>query len=203
MNQQSPWTPPPQPKPPFTRSQQVWQQQSSLLQPNDSKSAIRDLQRVEELRTGEIVAGLNPAKIQEVAASQVVVVEHYYKMVLNQAQRLFRWALTITGTGLAFLLAGVIALILQQPISVSVSIACTVCGVVLEGIAGFIFILYGRALSQLEGFHKHLDRTQQYLLANAICENLEGDNKQLTQTELFRVIMDTLISVKGLEKKMP
>ncbi len=190
MDQTSSWRPPPTspilPPP-------VWQRQGSSLSVkvrNDLDQVVSEPQAGPETHTQKLVASLDPAKIQEVAASQVVISDMYYKNVLQYAQRLFRWALIAAGAGLIFFLVAVALLVFQQPVNGAlISLAS---GGVIEAIAVLNFFLYGRAFNQLRAFHERLDRTQQYLLANSICENLKGDVKQATQIELIRAMMHSL-----------
>jgi len=140
--------------------------------------------------TGALVASLDPAKIQEVAASQLVIIDGYYKGVLQEAQQLFRWALIAAGGGLVFLLAAVSLFVAQQP--ASISLMSLIGGGMVEGIAVLIFLLYGRAFRELEKFHARLDRTQQYLLANSVCEKLDVQLRQTAQAKLAQAIIDTL-----------
>jgi hypothetical protein len=135
----------------------------------------------------QLVAGLDPAKIQAVAASQVVMSERSYTIVLQHAQRLFRWALVAAGAGVIFFVVAV-ALLLVQP-SVNGAVISLTSGVTLEALAVLNFCLYGRVLNHCRAFDERLDRTQQYLLANSLCENLKGDVKQATQIELIRAMM--------------
>ncbi len=190
MDQTSAWRPPPTspilPPP-------VWQRQGSSLSVkvrNDLDQVVSEPQAGPETHTQKLVASLDPAKIQEVAASQVVISDMYYKNVLQYAQRLFRWALIAAGAGLIFFLVAVALLVFQQPVNGAlISLAS---GGVIEAIAVLNFFLYGRAFNQLRAFHERLDRTQQYLLANSICENLKGDVKQATQIELMRAMIHSL-----------
>ena len=147
--------------------------------------------RTPDPMAGALVASLDPTKIQEVAASQLVIVDGYYKSVLQQAKQLFQWALIAVGVGLVFFLTAVSLLVFGQP--ANVSLISLICGAVIEGIAVLIFLLYGRAIGELEKFHARLDRTQQYLLANSICEKFEEKLRQTAQAELVQVIMDTLV----------
>jgi hypothetical protein len=150
---------------------------------------------------GALVASLDPAKIQEVAASQLVIIDGYYKSVLRHAQQLFRWALIAAGVGLLFFLAAVSPLVFRQP--ANVSIISLICGGVVEGIAALNFLLYGRTLGELEKFHARLDRTQQYLLANSICEKLDEKLRQTAKAELVRAIMETLVPSEKKPKENP
>src|SRR5260370_6040977 len=98
--------PTPQPLPP-----PVWQRQGSSLQfkvRNTLEQVVSDPQAGSETPTQKLVAGLDPAKSQEVAASPVGMSESYYQNALQHAQRLFPWATVAAGTG-ANLLFGAIA----------------------------------------------------------------------------------------------
>ncbi len=187
MDQISSWRPPPAPP---SLPPPIWQRQGSspsVQVQHDLDYGVSEPQARPETHTQKLVAGLDPAKIQEVAATQVVISEMYYKTVLQHAQRLFRWALIAAGAGLFFFLVAV-ALVQQ---SVNGALISLVSGGVLEALAVLNFCLYGRVFNQLRGFHERLDRTQQYLLANSICENLKGDVKQATQIELVRAMMQS------------
>ena len=152
--------------------------------------------------TGALVASLDPSKIQEVAASQLVIIDGYYKSVLQRAQQLFRWAIIAVGVGLMFFLTAVSLLVVREP--ANISLISLMCGAVIVGIAVLIFLLYGRAIGELEKFHARLDRTQQYLLANSICEKLDEKLRQTAQTELIHTIMNTLVaSEKKPKENMP
>jgi hypothetical protein len=187
MDQIPSWRP--QPAPPSLPSP-IWQRQGSALSvkvPHGLDYGVSEPQAGPETHTQKLVAGLDTAKIQEVAATQVVISEMYYKNVLQHAQRLFRWALIAAGAGLIFFLVAVALLIVQQ--SVNGALISLMSGGVLEALAVLNFCLYERVFTQLRGIHERLDRTQQYLLANSICENLQGGVKQATQRELVRVMM--------------
>jgi hypothetical protein len=190
---------------------QVWQRQGSSLSvkalhdvdrgvaphdvdrgvaPHDIDHGMLELQATPQTPTQKLVASLDPAKIQEVAASQVVISEMYYKTSLQHAQRLFRGALISAGVGLIFFLVAVALQVLQKPVNGAlISLAS---GGILAVLAMLNFWLYGRIFNQLRAFHERLDRTQQYMLANSICENLKGDVKQATQIELIRAMMHSL-----------
>lgn len=196
MDQTSSWDQPsswPPPLKPPSLPSQVWQGQGSSLNVkvhDGLDRGVSEPQAGPQTPTQKLFAGLDPAKIQEVAASQVVISEVYYNNVLQHAQRLFRWALIAAGAGLIFFLAAVALLIFQQ--SVNGALISLTSGGALEALAVLNFCLYGRVFNQLRAFDERLDRTHQYLLANSLCENLKGDVKQATQIELIRAMMHTL-----------
>jgi len=63
-----------------------------------------------------------------------------------------------------------------------------ISGALVELIAGINFYLYSRCVSQLADFHVRLDLTQRFLLANSICEGLDGDFKQQARSDLVRAL---------------
>jgi hypothetical protein len=124
--------------------------------------------------------------VQEIAACQIGLLHSYYHTVLEQAKQSFRWALIAAGAGFAFLLAAVGFLLGQA--SVEVAVISTIAGVVVEVISGLNFYLYGQTTKQLAGYHLRLDQTQRFLLANSICEALEGDERQKARANLVKLI---------------
>lgn len=141
------------------------------------------------------VAQADPAKIQQVAASQFALSDSYYRSVLQQAQQSFISALVAAGIGLLFFLGAVCFILLQQ--SANISNISLISGALIEVISAINFYLYGRASSQLATFHIPLVRTQRFLLANSVCENLEGQTKQDTRAELVKLMMTLPIDDSG------
>jgi len=126
------------------------------------------------------------ADVQEIAASQIQLLTAYHTLVLDQARRSFRWALIAAGVGLGFFLAAVGFLVYQQ--LANVAVVSLVSGALVEVISGINFYLYGKTSAQLAEFQNRLDATQRFLLANSICESLQGETKQQARWELIRAI---------------
>lgn len=146
------------------------------------------------------VAEADPSNIQQVAASQLGILGSYYTSVLRQAQQSFIAALVASIIGLIFFIAAVSFLLLQKP--ESVSIISLVSGTLVEVIAGINFYLYGQASRQFSTFHTRLDRTQNFLLANSVCANLQsGEAKEISRAELVRLIATASLAPDFGEKK--
>ncbi len=127
-----------------------------------------------------------PGDIQKIAASQITLLTSYYDAVLRQATMSFRWALGAAIVGLLFFITAIVFLLttsIQEVATVSV-----IGGALVEVISGINFVLYGKTTTQLAYFHQRLDQTQRFLLANSICELLEGEAKQKARSELIAVI---------------
>jgi transcriptional regulator with XRE-family HTH domain len=127
-----------------------------------------------------------PDDIQAIASAQLKILDSYHREVLIQAKNSFRWALISSGAGFLFFLASVVFLLYEQPRNQA--IIPLVSGTVIEVIAGVNFYLYGRATTQLSSFHRKLDQTQRFLLANSMCESLDGEAKQTARAELVKTV---------------
>jgi hypothetical protein len=135
------------------------------------------------------VSEADPADIQAVGASNLCLLESFYKVVRSQAQRSFFWALVAASIGCLFFLSALIVfLAVPNESSLGVSLISLISGALVQVIAGLNFYLFGRAQAQLASFHCYLDRTQRFLLANSICERLTDPERQTARAELVKVI---------------
>jgi hypothetical protein len=129
----------------------------------------------------------DPANVQQIAASQLELLTHFYHLVLAQSRRSFWWAIVGSGIGLVFFIAAV-GFALTTGVALSAAVISGLAGAIVEGVAGIVFWLYGRTTTQLSSFHSRLDVLQRYLLANSICERLDGEDKNKARAELVREI---------------
>lgn len=142
------------------------------------------------------VAKADPNNIQEVAASQLAIINSYYQSGLQQSQRSFNWSLIWGGIGLVFLIAAVSFLLFRQP--TEVAYASGVGGAFMEVFAGTYLYLYKHASDQLAAFRASLESTQRLLLANSMCEKLEGEVEQTTRSELIRLMVNSAVQLTPL-----
>ena len=61
------------------------------------------------------------------------------------------------------------------------------------------FYLYGQATNQLTDFQAPLDRIGRFLIANSICENIEGDAKNVTRAKLVETIANVPVIANNEE----
>ncbi len=134
----------------------------------------------------ERISKAKPSDVQEIAGSQIKLLLSYYQLVLDQAKKSFRWALIAAGIGLAFFILAV-GFILYWNAGNAATIS-VVSGAIVEVISAINFYLYSKTSGHLADFHNRLEATQRYLLANSICESLDGPNKQAARMELVRAI---------------
>lgn len=144
----------------------------------------------------EKTAKANPNNIQEVAASQLAIINSYYQSGLQQSQQSFRWSLIWGGIGFGFLIFAVGVLLFRQP--TEVAFASGIAGALVEVFAGTYLYLYKHASDQLAAFRTSLESTQRLLLANSMCEKLEGEIEQTTRAELIRLMVNSAVNSQGL-----
>lgn len=135
----------------------------------------------------ERLSKADPKDVQEIAASQIQLLTSYYEISLDQARRSFLWALVAAGVGLIFFLAAIGFLLFYQQ-SQGIATASIISGSLIEVISAINFYLYGKTSAQFAEFHTRLGHTQRYLLANSLCESLEGEFKQQARADLVKVI---------------
>jgi hypothetical protein len=137
----------------------------------------------------ERLSQADPSNVQQIAASQIGLLASYHQEVLNQAKKSFFWALIAAGTGLFFFLSALAVVTFPKDNRRSdIAIVSVIGGALIEVISAINFYLYGKTASQMASFQERLDRTQRFLLANSICESLEGDVKQKARSELVQII---------------
>ncbi len=141
-------------------------------------------------RTDQAIDQLSEAKpgeIQKIAAPQIELIREYHLLALKQANQSFRWALIAAAVGVGFFLGAIGFLLTTQP--QGLAIVSVISGAIVEGISGLNFYLYGQATKQLAHYHRQLDQTQRFLLANSVCESLEGESRQKARSDLVSMIV--------------
>jgi hypothetical protein len=107
-------------------------------------------------------------------------------MALAQSRRSFLWALVGSGIGLFFFIAAAaFALTNGNTLTTVISL---LSGAVVEVVAGIVFVLYGKTTSQVSRFHTSLEVLQRYLLANSLCESLDGEERNKARIALIQEI---------------
>ncbi|MBT3323354.1 MAG: toll/interleukin-1 receptor domain-containing protein [Anaerolineae bacterium] len=135
----------------------------------------------------ERIYDAEPSNIQAIAASQIEMLRVYYSEVLDQAQKSFRWAIIAAAIGLFFFLGAVVFTMIQD--LQNIAIVSLISGSLIEVISGINFYLYGKTSGQLADFQVRLDITQRILLANSICETIEGEFKHETRSEIIKKVL--------------
>jgi TRADD-N domain-containing protein len=141
----------------------------------------------------------DPKNVQEVVASQLELMSVYHLLVLDQAKRSFKWALIAAGVGLLFFISAVSFIVYRQQLQ-DAAIISVISGGLIELISAINFYLYWKTAAQMADFQSRLDITQRYLLANSICEGLEGDYRQQRRSELVQEIAKIKLHEQASER---
>jgi hypothetical protein len=132
------------------------------------------------------IAKADPANVQQIAASQLELLAGYHQIALAQSRRSFFWALVGSGLGLSFFIAAAaLAFTLGNAMTAVIPL---LSGAIVEVVAGIVFVLYGKTTSQLSSFHSRLEILQRYLLANSLCESLDGEERNKARAALIQEI---------------
>lgn len=124
--------------------------------------------------------------VQGIASAQLKILANYYNEGLTQAKASFWSAVAVSGIGVLFFLVAVFFVLYRQ--SKDFTLIPLISGAVIEVVAGINFYLYGQATKQLSTFLRNLEQTQRFLLANSICESLEGESQIQSRVELVRTV---------------
>jgi hypothetical protein len=159
------------------------------------KMSVRPLKELQ--RECEEVATTKPGDTHQIASLMQQMSLHYYTDVRSQAQQSFRSALIAAVVGTVFfLLAAWYGMAKNEKAWIGI-----VAGALTQVISAINFYLYGRAARQFATFHVCLERTNRYLLANTLCENLEMPLRDQVRHELIQVVsnapMLTLDATEG------
>jgi hypothetical protein len=122
------------------------------------------------LRTAcEVVAKVEPGNVHQIAALHTSMILDYYRDVRRQAQQSFIAALVAAIVGTLFFLYATWSVTRSENPWTNISL---ISGALIEVISAINFYLYSRAARQFAIFHVCLERTNRFLLANSMSENL-------------------------------
>jgi hypothetical protein len=113
---------------------------------------------------------------------------NYYQDVRHQAQQSFASALAAAVVGVGFFVYAAWQA-MRPGQGDAAAIVPVIAGALVQIISGINFLLYGRAARQFAAFHVCLERTNRFLLANTLCENLNcHERRDAMRSELIRVV---------------
>ncbi len=145
----------------------------------------------------EEISETEPGDIQKIAAIQIRLLDSYYRDVLAQSNTSFRWAIIVTVFSLSALLLTLLFLLTTKSQGIVVLLT-SISTMVSQFIAATQFYLYRQTRDQLAYFSRQLNHTERFLLANSVCESLEGEVRQQPRAELVRLI--ATFDIGGSEK---
>jgi len=136
--------------------------------------------------------------VGEIGAALSNLTEAYYRDVLRQAKWSFTAALAASVVAVFLFFMGLNSA-MHEGKAASLSL---VAGALVEVLAGVNFYLYSRTSRQFSSFHICLERENRFLLVNAICDTLEGEERGAMRRELIEAMLSapmlTIAEVTGV-----
>ena len=132
--------------------------------------------------------------IKETLVLQMEMSKQYHKNVLFRANLSFIFALVFAGIGILLFFSIIIFMVLGLSNNITTTVVSVVAGTLVQVLSGINFYLYNRASGQLQTFHKSLDRLQNYMLANSICQGLDKVDRAHTCAQLSLIIASSSVS---------
>ncbi|HTK06141.1 MAG TPA: hypothetical protein VL485_03150 [Ktedonobacteraceae bacterium] len=126
--------------------------------------------------------------IKETLALQLEMNTQYHKDILFRVNLSFIFALIFAGIGILLFFSIVIFMVFGLSSNITTTVVSVVAGTFVQVLSGVSFYLYNRESDRLQTFHKSLERLQNYMLANSICQGLEGIDKAHTCSRLSLII---------------
>jgi hypothetical protein len=135
----------------------------------------------------EELSRIEPGDVQKIVSKQIQLLGNYNQDALEQARTSFNWAIRSTIFSFVILIGVIVYLVLVQTQNV-VSILAGISSLFAQLLSGTQFYLYRRSQEQVAYFHKALNQTQKFMLANSVCEGLDGEYKQKARSDLVKSI---------------
>ncbi|MET0397927.1 MAG: hypothetical protein ABW277_14030 [Longimicrobiaceae bacterium] len=178
---------------------------STLSDAEVPSSASRPLEALQ--RECEEVGRTAPGDTQKMASLLSQMSLSYYQDVRRQAQQSFGSALVAALIGIGFFVYAA-WLIMEGGYKTGSATLPLIAGALVQIISGINFLLYGRAARQFAAFHICLERTNRFLLANTLCENLAcPTQRDRMRSQLICIVanapMLTLEVIAGESDKVP
>jgi flagellar motor component MotA len=130
------------------------------------------------------ISETDPKDIQQNAANQINLLTKYYENGLSQAKASFNWAITMAIVGFIGYITAIILFI--NNIDKTGALVSTIGASLTQFLAGSLFWIYQKTLTQLNNYNSQMNNIQNYLLANSFIESLEGNAKELARMDLIK-----------------
>ena len=133
------------------------------------------------------ISKAEPGNIQENAAIQIQLLANYHENGLKQARTSFIWAIIISIAGFLSLLIS-IGFLISSSFTNIVAIIAAIGSCISQFISYTLLNIYREAMNLLTYYHRQMNRTQSFLLANSLCEMLNDENKEKSRMDLIKDI---------------
>ncbi len=139
-----------------------------------------------------------PDNVQETARLMQKMIVSYYQDVRRQALLAFFAAFVLEVVAVAFF---VYAAYMTMGGTIQTAALSAISGFLIQLMTAVVFYLYSQSARQFAGFHICLERTNRYLLANALVEHLPDAERATKRAELISVVLNApTLTLSMIEK---
>lgn len=137
----------------------------------------------------QALANTSSGDTHEIGSLLFHMILNYYQDVREQAQQSFFCALGAAIVGTVFFVYAAWQTMAEP--GLDQAYISLIAGALIQVISGISFYLYFRTAKQFSSFHICLERTNRFLLANTLCQNLESpERKDAMREALIKTVAD-------------
>ena len=134
--------------------------------------------------TIEKIAQADPSDIKAIGVSALELSAGYYKNPLKQSEDSFLLMRVAALVCLALFIAAIFILLFQKPANIAyISI---IGGAISAFFSGIFFLMYRHASNQALAYKPQVDKAQNFIMANSVCEAMDEERKHRNREELIR-----------------
>ncbi len=135
------------------------------------------------------IANMPSNDVQQIASVLQKMIVSYYQDVRRQALLAFSAALALEVVAVIFFVYA--ASLAMNGNDQKKATLCAVAGLLIQVMTGIVFFLYSQSAKQFGGFHICLERTNRFLLANAMVERLPDSEQVPKRAEVITAVLNT------------
>jgi len=135
----------------------------------------------------EAIAKVSSDNVQEIASLLQKMIVDYYRDVRRQALWAFLAALALEIVAVCFFFYAASA---AMKGNTEYTVLNAIFGFLIQIMTGVVFYLYSQSARQFAGFHICLERTNRFLLANAMVEHLPEAEQPSKRAEVITTILN-------------
>ncbi len=168
--------------------------------PNVLMPVLSGIGHIESLvRECDQIAKTAPGDVQAFAGVLQKMIVAYYEDVRRQSQLAFFAALVLEMIAVGFFFYS--ASIAMTTVAFGTAALSALSGLLIQIMTGVVFYLYSQSSKQFGGFHVCLERTNRFVLANAMVEHLPEAERALRRSEVITAVLNApMLTLAMIEK---
>jgi len=141
-------------------------------------------QLIDTPATIEKIAQADPSDIKAIGVSALELSTGYYKNPLKQSEDSFLLMRVAALVCLALFIAAIFILLFQKP--ANIAYISMIGGAISAFFSGIFFLMYRHASNQALAYKPQVDKAQNFIMANSVCETMDEERKHRNREELIR-----------------